>query len=755
MAPPKRKLRRPETPTPSALFSDALPPPTVPYEALGPARKALAIVFLAVAVWYLTWRLGSFNPDAMAFSIAVYAAEAFGFLMALLHLFMCWRLTVRESPPPRAGLRVDVFVTTYNEPVDMLRRTLLAARSIDYPHQTWLLDDGDRADMRRLAAELGCRYISRRENAGAKAGNLNNALRFSTAEFVAVFDADHAPAKDFLLETLGYFADPHVGFVQTPQDFYNLDSYQHRRTSGRRLVWTEQSLFFRVIQRGKDYWNAALFCGSCAVIRRSALDNVGGFATGTVTEDLHTSIRFHKRGYRSVYHARSLAFGLAAASVVPFLRQRARWGLGAMQVWRRERILASRRLRFAQKASYLATVLTYFDGWAKAVFYLAPVVVLATGVMPLAAVDDDFLVRFIPYYVLTFWVYEEVGRGFGRTLQAEQYNMARFAAFLWATFGLLRRRVRFIAAGTPFGPEGGSRRFVVPQYLVLVLNAAAIPIGLFLYALHHALPLGALVASIVWASVNCALAAMVVNFSLKTGSFRRREYRFPVPVPARIRPQGGGPVLGIFDDVSSSGFRFHGAIPPHLGIGMQLEGDLYIASGRLPFNATVRSAFRDRERRVTGIGCSFEWLDDAERDRLDLYLYGTDLQWQLNGLREQARTPLERLAQIFTRRPRPTGLDAAHWAPVLYHEAHQSITAPRVGFVSVPGSDGGPRTLATLRPLDPKAELRFRMVTRTGSQVLAGTPVPFKNIQTPAAPVYLYQFAGSPLGESAAGADAG
>lgn len=740
MARPTRKSKRPETPTPSALFSDALPPQKVPFERLGTARMLVVAAFLAVALWYLTWRLGSLNPDALGFSIVVYAAELFGFLTALLHLFICWRLSVREAPPPRPGLGVDVFVTTYNEPPEMLRRTLLAARSMDYPHQTWLLDDGDRAGMRGLAAELGCRYISRRDNAGARAGNLNNALRFSRAELVAVFDADHAPARDFLAETLGYFADPQVGFVQTPQDFYNLDSYQHRRTRGRRLVWTEQSLFFRVIQRGKDCWNAASFCGSCAVLRRAALDNVGGFATGTVTEDLHTSIRIHKRGYRSVYHARSLAYGLAPANVVPFLRQRMRWGLGAMQVWRRERIVLSGRLDVAQKLGYLATVLSYFDGWAKAVFYVAPVIALTTGVMPLARLDDEFLIRFVPYYLLTFWVFEEVGRGFGRTLQIEQYNMARFAAFLWATFGLVRRRVRFGVTRKEPGPGDASKRFVIPQYAVLVANAAAIPIGVLLYALHHTLPLGALVANIVWASLNSGLAALVVNFSVRLGAFRRKEYRFPVPVPARIRLYGGGPVLGIFDDVSSSGFRFYGTLPPHLGVGSSFEGDLFITSGRLPFNASVRSVFRDRER-AKGIGCSFEWLDEAERDRLDLYLYGTDLQWQLNGLGEQARTPLERLAQLFTGQPRRTQPGAKHWAPVLYHDAHHSVTAPEVGFVSVPGRDDEPRTLATLRPLDPKVEMRFRMVTRTGSQVLAGTPVPFKHIQTPAAPVYLYQFA--------------
>jgi cellulose synthase/poly-beta-1,6-N-acetylglucosamine synthase-like glycosyltransferase len=122
-------------------------------------------------------------------------------------------------------------------------------------------------------------------------------LTQSRAQFIAIFDADHAPKTSFLTQTLGFFSDPQVAFVQTPQDFYNLDSFQHRWSRRKGQVWTEQSLFFRVIQRGKDYWNAAFFCGSCAVIRRSSLDAIGGFATGTVTEDLHTSIRLHKQGF--------------------------------------------------------------------------------------------------------------------------------------------------------------------------------------------------------------------------------------------------------------------------------------------------------------------------------------------------------------------------------------------------------------------------------------------------------------------------
>ena len=153
-------------------------------------------------------------------------------------------------------------------------------------------------------------------------------------------------------------------------------------------MWTEQSLFFRVIQRGKDYWNAAFFCGSCAVVRRTRAGR-------------HRRLRHRHRhrgpahldaaarqGLQSVYHAEPLAFGLAPESIEPFLDQRVRWGQGAMHVWRKEGILTHRGLSLAQRLNYLASVATYFDGWQKAIFYFAPVVVLLTGVMPMRRQHD-------------------------------------------------------------------------------------------------------------------------------------------------------------------------------------------------------------------------------------------------------------------------------------------------------------------------------------------------------------------------------
>jgi cellulose synthase (UDP-forming) len=712
-------------------------------EGPGTARALLVLAFLAAAAWYLAWRLRTLNPEVLGLSITILVVEAFLFCGILLHLFTTWRLTVRVPPAPQAGLAVDVFVTTVDEPAEMVRRTLLAARNMEYAHQTWLLDDGNRPEMRRLAAALRCRYIARNEATRGRGGCLNNALKFSTAEVIALFDADHAPARRFLVETLGYFRDTGVGFVQTPLDFYNLDSFAHRREGARRLVvWTDRSLFFRVIQRGRDWRGAAVLCGSCAVIRRSALDSVGGFAASTATEELHTSLKLHKRGYRSVYHARSLAFGLAPTGVATFVRQRMRAGLGAMQAWRRERILSSRRLTVAQKLCYFAQLAGYFDGWTKAVLYFAPVVVLAKGVLPFAAPAEDFLLHFVPCYLLALWALEEFGRGYARTIAVARYGMARFGAYLWATAGLLRPRARLRVAATQEDMPQDAGRYLAPQWLVLVANAIAIPVGLALHANANVPAVAALALGALWAGATAALAASVIRHSRRHGSFRRHEYRFPVPIPARVQFAGEGPALGIFDDVSSSGFRFYGALPQHLAAGRRLEGDLFLPSGPLPFRAHVRSEVRDRPGGPAKcIRCSFAWTDEAGRDRLDAHLYGSDLQVELNGFEEQRSTPLTWFARRFTGGRAAERIAAAHWAPVLYHDTTSRAPGPHVAFVSVPEDEAMPRTLVTLRPLDPRADTRFRMVTRVGSRRLDGTPVPLRNVETPAAPVYLYQFA--------------
>jgi len=707
-------------------------------QALRTARTALVAAYLVVAGAYFAWRLSTLDPANPVFSIVLFAAELSASLALLLRLAVTWRLATRHAPPAQPGLTVEVLVTTVDEPAEMVRRTLVAARGMDYPHETWLLDDGNRASMQALARELGVRYIARPANSGSRAGSLNNALRYSRAEFIAVFDAHHAPARDFLTATLGYFRDGRIGFVQTPLDAYNLDSFIHRRDRAGAVVWNEQTLASRVLQRGRDACRAAMFGGACAVIRRAALDQVHGFGATTSNEALHTSIRLHEAGWRSVYHARSLAFGMAPASVGPYLARYLSRAMGAMQVWSRERLLTSRRLTVAQKAAYLDAVIGHLFGWRLAVYYLAPVSILTTGGLPFDVPVREFVAAFVGFHLLEHWLRLEIGHGYAHPLRDAQYRMARFAASIAATFAPLAR-----GAWTGlYRARASALRWthVLPQAAVLFASAAAVPAGVTLHFRGGVLPHDALVAAIAWAALNGALAASVLAFSTRVAAFRRGEYRFRVPVPARMHAPNDGPMLGILDDVSPSGFRFHGPLPQRLAVGSRFNGELHLPAGVTPFAAVVRTECVAADGgHVKGVGCTFEWTTAGDRDALERYLFGTDLQWAVNELDERTPTPLERIGRLAARPPRPARV--GHWAPALYERTANSVRPPHVGFISVAPEGGTSRRLATLEPLDMRRPVRVRVVTRTGSRTVSGTPTAERRVETAANPVFLYTMA--------------
>jgi cellulose synthase (UDP-forming) len=717
--------------------------PSRKYATLSVAQQLLVGAFILVGLWYLSWRPSAMNLEAPVFSSIVFGAEIFGFVCALLYLVMCWTLKARTALPVLPDATVAVFIPTINESVDIVRRTVMAAQRMQQASEVWLLDDGNRLEMHVLAEELGCRYLARTENSHAKAGNLNHALGYTQAEFIAIFDADHAPAPNFLEETLGFFRDDRVAFVQTPQDFYNLDSFQHRLDSRSSQVWSEQTLFFRVIQAGKDRLNAAFFCGSCAVIRRAALDDIGGFATGTVTEDIHTSIKLHKRGWKSVYYARSLAFGLAPSSAIPFLKQRLRWGQGAMQVWREEGIVFTRGLSAGQRVSYLATVLAYFEGWQRLVFFLAPVIVLTTGVMPITQLDREFLMRFIPYYLLTFWVFEEVARGYGRSLLTEQYNMMRFAVFITATFGFFLRKLRFVVTPKQMGEADATRRMLWPQFLVLGLNAIAIPIGILLHIRSGGLPIGALVANVIWAGLTLGIATLAIRYALRAASFRRREYRFPLPVPMRVPATGtDAESLGLATDISPLGCRLIGGPVAHAAVGEEIAGELLLPTGPLRVTATVRALMPTAAGdagRAPAAGCEFRWGLSDERNQLEMFLFGSDLQWQLNGLEDRIRTPLERAADILRGgRREPRRLAGRTWSPLLYKRIN-SQQGSGVGFISAQDVRTGTRTMVSMGVLPRNGRLYAEEVTVSGPRGVVGRVADEEILETHAAPIYLYQ----------------
>ena len=697
-----------------AAMGDApLPPPYSadpkdgPVESCSPLGKLLVLAFVVVAISYLVWRVTTINQLHPVFSWLLYGAEAYGVAGALVHIFITWRLTQRVAPPAPAGLAVDVFVTCYNEPVSMLRRTLLLARDMDYPHQTWLLDDGNRAEMRALAASLGVHYLARSDNKHAKAGNLNNALAHTHGAFIAMFDADHAPRRDFLLKTLGYFLDPKVALVQTPQEFFNLNSFQHRVSSRTRRMWTEQSLFFKVLQRGKDYWNAAFFCGTCAVVRRQSIDHIGGFAVGTVTEDLHTSIKLHKAGLLSVYHAESLAFGIAPAQIEPFLAQRVRWGQGAMQVLRQEGVLLTPHLTVAQKINYLASMTTYFDGWQKAIFWLAPVVVLLTGWMPIDANGWIFLCWFLPFFLLSIAAFEEMSRGYGNIVMTEQYNFARFAAFAWATLGLLIGPRKFRVTNKSMSQRHQAFLQVLPQWLLMGLSVAAVLWGCWQWWHGPYLPVYAFYFNLAWVSVNLVCGIGLMRHIARTERFHQRnEYRFDLPLPLAVGDWGEDafqlaqrkPSLTI-DNISSDGCHVQGAFPDGVRPGQSLTGLVHMPGGAQQVRLDVvqsQALQGEGHSDEQAVRCKLQWASDAARDNVEQLLFGNDLQWHLQSLEERGSTPSQ---WLLGRWIRLQSVQRVHWQLCdVNYQVGKSLQFA-LGMVAMPRDGEAPQRLVLLQPV--------------------------------------------------------
>ncbi|TDL42248.1 glycosyltransferase family 2 protein [Microbacterium oleivorans] len=238
------------------------------------AIRVLALLSVLLGVNYVAWRwLASVNWEAWWIAVPLVIAETYSLIDTVLFAVTMWR--ARERPRPAAPPQgtVDVFITTYNEPLDMVMATALAAKRISYPHETWILDDGARPELARAAEGAGIGYLTRSADwedkpRHAKAGNLNNALMETDGEFLLILDADQVPDPLILERTLGYFADdPGVALVQTPQWFVNVDEADP--------LGSQAPLFYGPIQQGKDGWNAAFFCGSNAILRRDALMQLG------------------------------------------------------------------------------------------------------------------------------------------------------------------------------------------------------------------------------------------------------------------------------------------------------------------------------------------------------------------------------------------------------------------------------------------------------------------------------------------------
>ena len=555
-------------------FSDSIRPLRQSEEYM---TRAVAVIAWLFGLYWIIWRwTESLNPHAIVFSILLVVAETWGLWNSFVLLVTCWRLTYRESPPAPAGLSADVFITTYDEPLDVLRRTAIAAKAIRYPHQTHILDDGKRDEIKAMAEAVGVNYIRREGNEQAKAGNMNHALKHTSGDFILQLDADHVALPNMLDRLLGYFADPELAFVQSPQDYYNTSSFTHVVNDEGRRLWEENRMFYSLILPGKDAWNSAFFCGSCGVIRRTALDSIGGFSTLSITEDMETSIVLHAKGWKSAFHPETLAYGLSPSSALAYHVQRLRWGQGSMQILKHLNPLKQKGLSRMQKFQYFSSATTYLDGFQKLVLYFAPALFFFTGWLPVRVTNSQLLTRLIPYSILTLLAFEMLSRGTGWFFIAERYNMVRFWTYIKAVRAYFTKGTLKFAV-TPKGLTGGVPFAVyAPQVAIFVLSVGSLIWASFASHYHWIDYAGggwgsaAFYVNTLWVGWNAYFSGLII-YQSRTSGQQRFDHRFVDPFPVIVTVTGGesaafGEVFAITHDLNPGGLSFRSSVQLEPGV---------------------------------------------------------------------------------------------------------------------------------------------------------------------------------------------
>ena len=442
--------------------------------------RLVALVAAPLAVLYLGWLL---RPERIGHPVLfgmLALAEAFNLWQAVGFWWTAWHdRGARAAPPSLTGVAVDVLIPVYDEPLVVVAPTVEAAMRLRGGRvRVAVLDDKGRPDLAELAATHGASYLRRGVNTGAKAGNLNAALARTSAPLVLVLDCDHVPDASLVEKTVGHFADPRVALVQTPQHYANA----RRRDGGGEPVrsgtavtdaaWAQQALFFGVIARGKDGMGAMFCCGTNMVLRRKALEAVGGFPEDSLTEDFQLSLRLHEAGWRTVYVSEVLASGLGPEDMASYVSQQHRWARGCVSA-----IPAVMRasLPWRTKAQYLLSASYFLSGWTVLVYMALPIIRILTGAQPLAqASADQFLVHFAPYFGMALLAVGVAGGG-TYTFSAFALGFASFFVHVRALVTtILRRPGRFVV--TPKQGRSGVqlRPVVAPLLAIAVLATTAL-----------------------------------------------------------------------------------------------------------------------------------------------------------------------------------------------------------------------------------------------------------------------------------------
>ena len=524
-------------------------------------NKALITGTVVTSIIYLIWRIFftiPFGEGIIALISGMYLliVEIVGMLEEVVHYNNM--TNIKYPMIPKADFSefpdVDIFIATYNEPVELLYKTINGCINMEYPDENkvhiYICDDSNRIEMKKLAEEMNINYITRTERKDAKAGNFNNALAKTDSPLVVTFDADMIPMHDFLMSTVPYFVEDltnakkiekkdgkearknregKIGFIQTPQSFYNPDLFQYNLFSETRIP-NEQDYFYRDIQISRNKSNSVIYGGTNTVISREALDEIGGFYTKVITEDFATGILIQSNGYTCYAIDEVHASGLAPEDLKGLVKQRQRWARGCIQTGRKLNILFRKGLNISQKLSYISAI-TYWYGCLKRLIYImAPILFSVFGVVVVKCTLLEVLIFWLPMYIFSSKSLKLVSRKIRTVKWTNVYETILFPSLIVSvileSLGISQKKFNVTRKGGAIEDKNYQIKKAIPHIILSILSIIGI-INCVKFTFITGTPV--YIVLIFWLIINLYNIVMSIFFMLGRQVLRRAE-RFPINI---------------------------------------------------------------------------------------------------------------------------------------------------------------------------------------------------------------------------------
>jgi cellulose synthase (UDP-forming) len=630
----------------------------------------LSIVTTLRYLYYRTsYTLNLDSPINGVASILLYLAELYAVVTLVLSYFQTLKLKNRKPVdlaafPQQEWSKVDVYIPTYNEDVEIVRKTAVAAVAIDYPDQkkqVYVLDDGRkyperRQELQQMCDEVGCILLTRDNNDHAKAGNINTALRRTEGDLILILDCDHIPSKQILKHTVGFFhRNRKVALVQTPHWFYNPDPFE-RNLHTRGKVPLGNELFYKVLQKGNDFWNAAFFCGSAAVIRRDLLLKVGGIAVETVTEDCHTSFRLHSLGYETVYYDKIMVAGLAPDKVSDYIGQQVRWSRGMAQILRLENPLLNPKLKLTlpQRICYFAATSHFFFGFPRLIYAIAPTLFLLFAIRPIQGLGLETLAYAAPHILLAlnsnYIIHKHVRFSFWNEIF--EFVMA-YQAGIVTLLALINPKMGSFNV-TSKGVQVTKRVFDWRSVIVLLTVTAIVVTSLLavpFWILLRPEDTEAVLVNAFWCIFNLSLLCAALVVAIEQPQLRK-AHRLPRKLPATVSFQGQT-YAGKTVDISENGAQILLETWPNLPdeVKIELKGDF---EKRVVLTGRIVRGYPKEDRLLLAV--EFVNLTRSQLDDLSLVIFSDVREWysQNNEYEDNPLSSFRFIATSFLRSFRET-----------------------------------------------------------------------------------------------------